>query len=170
MEVFTGQEIGILILGAEVCTDGEIVFHLLEDGLGKGDQSVFSELGFFDVDRPLFLSIMVLEQMQGLRDSQAASGHEHDGDVEGKLLEEGGFTSLHSFAEGLEELIGLLGREDERDDNLFFEGRDIEEGIFLKDSSSHQETEEAPGDAEHMVHGDGLHGEIGPHVEEKGRV
>jgi len=31
MEVFTGQEIGILILGAEVCTDGEIVFHLLQD-------------------------------------------------------------------------------------------------------------------------------------------
>jgi len=28
MEVFAGQEIGILILGAEVCTDGEIVFHL----------------------------------------------------------------------------------------------------------------------------------------------
>jgi hypothetical protein len=170
MEVFTGQEIGILILGAEVCTDGEIVFHLLEDGLGKGDQSVFSELGFFDVDRPLFLSIMVLEQMQGLRDSQAASGHEHDGDAEGKLLEEGGFTSLHSFAEGLEELIGLLGREDERDDNLFFEGRDIEEGIFLKDSSSHQETEEAPGDGEHVVDGDRLHDEIGSHVKEEGRV
>ena len=119
---------------------------------------------------PLFLSIVMLEQMQGLGDSQAASSHEHDGDVESELLEKGGFGSFHSFADGLEELIGLLGREDERNDNLFFEGRDIEEGIFLKDSSSYQETEEAPSDAEHMVHGDGLHGEIGPHVEEKGRV
>jgi hypothetical protein len=77
---------------------------------------------------------------------------------------------LHFLANGFEELIGLLRREDERNDNLFFEGRDIEEGIFLKDSSSYQETEEAPGNAEHMVHGDRLHGEIGPHVEEKGRV
>ncbi len=159
-----------MILGAETGADGEVIVYLLHESLGDRDQSIFAELGLFDVDRPLFLSVVMLEQMQGLRDSQAASGHEHDGDVEGKLLEEGGFTSLHSFAEGLEELIGLLGREDERDDNLFFEGRDIEEGIFLKDSSSHQETEEAPGDAEHMVHGDGLHGEIGPHVEEKGRV
>jgi hypothetical protein len=77
---------------------------------------------------------------------------------------------LHFLANGLEELIGLLGREDERDDDLFFEWGDIEQGILLKDPSSNQETEEAPGNAEHMVHGDGLHGEIGPHVEEKGRV
>jgi len=86
MEVFAGQEIGILILGAEVCTDGEIVFHLLHDGLGERNQSVFFELGLFDVDRPLFLSVVMLEQMQGLRDPQAASGHEQDGDVEGELL------------------------------------------------------------------------------------
>ena len=70
----------------------------------------------------------------------------------------------------LEELIDLLGREDERDDNLFFERRDIEEGILLKDSSSHQETKEAPCDGEHMVHGGGLQGEIGSHVKEEGRV
>jgi hypothetical protein len=170
MEVFTGQEIGILILGAEMCTDGEIVVHLLHDGLGKRDQSIFFELGFFDVDRPLFLSIMVLEQMQGLRDSQAASGHEQDGHVEGELLEKGGLVSLHFVADGLEELIGLLRREDVGDGDLFFEPRDIEERIFLKDAFSDQEPEEAPGDGEHMVHGDGLHGEIGSHVKEKGRL
>jgi hypothetical protein len=77
---------------------------------------------------------------------------------------------LHFVAEGLEELIGLLRGKDERDDNLFFEGRDIEEGIFLKEAFSYQETEEAPGDGEHMVDGDGLHGEIAPHVEEERRV
>jgi hypothetical protein len=77
---------------------------------------------------------------------------------------------LHSFADGLEELIGLLRREDERNDNLFFERRDIEEGIVLKDPSSYQETEEAPSDAEHMVHRGGLQIEIGSHVEEKGRL
>ena len=33
-----------------------------------------------------------------------------------------------------------------------------------------QETEEAPGDGEHMVDGDGLHGEIAPHVEEERRI
>ena len=70
----------------------------------------------------------------------------------------------------LEELIGLLGREDERNDNLFFKWRDIEEGIVLKDSSSDQETKEAPGDGEHMVHRGGLQIEIGSHVEEKGRL
>jgi hypothetical protein len=53
---------------------------------------------------------------------------------------------LHSFADGLEELIDLLGREDEGDGNLFFEWRDIEQGIFLKSSSSYQETKEAPCD------------------------
>jgi hypothetical protein len=170
MEVFAGQEIGILILGAEVCTDGEIVFHLLHDGLGERNQSVLFELGLFDVDRPLFLSVVMLEQMQGLRDPQAASGHEQDGHVEGELLEKGGFTSLHFVADGLEELIGLLGREDERDGDLFFEPRDIEERILLKDSSSHQETKEAPCGREHVVDGDGLHGEIGSHVKEEGRV
>ena len=59
-----------------------------------------------------------------------------------------------AFADGLEELIDLLRREDEGDDNLFLERRDIEEGIVLKDPSSYQETEEAPGDAEHMVYRD----------------
>jgi hypothetical protein len=108
--------------------------------------------------------------MQGLRDSHAASGHEQDGDVEGELLEKGGLASLHVLADGLEELIGLLGREDERDGNLFFEPRDIEQGIFLKGSLPYQETKEAPCGGEHVVHGDGLHGEIGPHVKEKGRV
>ena len=170
MEVFTGQEIGILILRAEVCTDREIVFHLLQDGLGKGDQSVFFELGFFDVDRPLFLSIMVLEQMQGLRDSQAASDHEQDGHVQSELLEKGGFTSLHFVADGFEELIGLLGREDVGDSDLFFEPRDIEERIFLKDAFSYQETKETPCDGEHVIDGDGLHSEIGSHVKEEGRV
>jgi hypothetical protein len=170
VEVFTGQEIGILILGAEVCTDGEIVFHLLHDGLRKGDQSIFLELGLFDVDRPLFSSIVMLEQMQGLRDPQAASGHEQDGHVEGELLEKGGFTSLHFVADGLEELIGLLGREDVGDGDLFFEPRDIEERIFLKNTFSYQETKKAPCGREHVVDGDGLHGEIGSHVKEEGRV
>jgi hypothetical protein len=82
--------------------------------------------------------------MQGLRDSHAASGHEQDGDVEGELLEKGGLASLHVLADGLEELIGLLGREDERDGNLFFEPRDIEQGIFLKGSLPYQETKETP--------------------------
>jgi len=77
---------------------------------------------------------------------------------------------LHFVADGLKELIGLLGREDERDSDLFFEPRDINEGILLKGSSSHQETKEAPCGGEHMVHGDGLHGEIGSHVKEEGRV
>jgi len=170
MEVFTGQEIGIPILGAEVCTDGEIVIHLLHDGLGERDQSVFSELGLLDVDRPLFLSVVMLEEMQGLRDSQAASGHEQDGHVEGELLEKGGFTSLHSFADGFKELIGLLRREDVGDGNLFLEPRDIEERIFLKEAFSYQEPEEAPGDGEHVVDGDRLHDEIGSHVKEEGRV
>jgi hypothetical protein len=89
---------------------------------------------------------VVLEQVQGFRDSHAASGHENDDHVEGELLEKGGLTSLHFFADGFEELIGLLGREDERDDNLFFERRDIEQGIFLESSSSYQETKEAPCD------------------------
>ena len=84
--------------------------------------------------------------MQGFRDSHAASGHQQDGHVEGELLEKGGLTSLHFFADGLEELIDLLGREDERDGNLFFERRDIEEGILLKSSSSDQETKETPCD------------------------
>ena len=86
-----------MILGAETGADGEVVVHLLHDGLGNRDQSIFAELGLFDVDRPLFLSIVMLEQMQGLRDSQAALGHEQDGHVEGELLEKGGFTSLHCF-------------------------------------------------------------------------
>ena len=108
--------------------------------------------------------------MQGLRDSHAALGHEQDGHVEGELLEKGGFGSLHAFADGLEELVDLLRREDEGDDNIFLERRDIKEGILLKGSSSHQETKEAPCGGEHMVHGDGLHGEIGSHVKEEGRV
>jgi hypothetical protein len=61
-------------------------------------------------------------------------------------LKKGGFGFFHSFADGLEELIGLLGREDERDDNLFFERRDVEEGVLLKDSFSYQETKESPCD------------------------
>lgn len=150
--------------------DGEVVFHLLRDGLGERDQTIFSELGLFNVERPLFLSVVMLEQMQGLRDSHAASGHKHDDHVQGKLFEEGGFGSLHSFADGLEELIGLLRGEDEGDDNLFFERRDIQQRILLKDFSSYQETKEASGDGEHMVHRGGLHDEIGPHVKEKGRV
>ena len=129
-----------------MCADGEVVVHLLHDGLGKRDQSIFSELGLFDVEGPLFPSIVVLEQMQGFRDSHAASGHQQDGHVEGELLEKGGLASLHFFADGLEELIDLLGREDERDGNLFFERRDIEQGILLKSSSSYQETKEAPCD------------------------
>ena len=139
-----------------MCADGEIVVHLLHDGFGKRDQSIFSELGLFDVDRPLFPSIVVLEQMQGFRDSHAASGHEQDGHVQSELLEKGGFGSLHSFAEGLEELVDLLGREDERNDNLFFERRDVEQGIVLKDALPYQETKEAPRDGEHMVHRAGL--------------
>ena len=77
---------------------------------------------------------------------------------------------MHCFAEGFEELIGLLRGTDERNYNLFSEGRDIEEGIFLKEAFSYQETEEAPDDGEDMVHGAGLHSEIAPHVEEEGRV
>jgi hypothetical protein len=170
MEVFTGQEIGIPILGAEVCADREIVVHLLHDGLGKRDQPIFFELGLFDVDRALFPPVVMLEQMQGLRDSQTASGHEQDGHVEGELLEKGGFTSLHFVADGFEELIGLLGREDVGDSDLFLEPRDIDERIFLKEAFSDHEPEEAPGDGEHVVDGDGLHGEIGSHVKEEGRV
>jgi hypothetical protein len=150
--------------------DGEVVVHLLHDSLGERDQSIFSELGFFDVDRPLFLSIVVLEQMQGLGDSHAASGHEQDGHIQSKLFEKGDLASLHCFADVLEQLIGLLGREDERNDNLFFERRDIEQGILLKDSSSYQETKETPGDREHMVDRGGLQIEIGSHVKEKRRV
>ena len=118
-----------------MCAHGEIVFHLLHDSLGKRDQSIFSELGFFNVEGPLFASIVVLEQMQGLRDSHAASGHEQDGHIEGELFEKGGLASLHCFADGLKDLIGLLRRKDERDGDLFFERRDIEQGILLKDSS-----------------------------------
>jgi len=77
---------------------------------------------------------------------------------------------LHCFAEGFEELIGLLRGTDERNYNLFSEGRDIEEGIFLKETFSYQEMKEAPGDGEHVVDGDGFHGEIAPHVEEEGRI
>jgi hypothetical protein len=108
--------------------------------------------------------------MQGLRDSQAASGHEQDGHVQGELLEKGGFTSLHFVADGFEELIGLLGREDVRDSDLFFEPRDIDERIFLKEAFSDQEPKEAPCGREHMVDGDGFHKETGPHVKEEGRV
>ena len=64
---------------------------------------------------------------------------------------------MHFFADGLEELIGLLGREDERTDGVSsFEGRDIEEGVFFKDASSHQKAKEAPGNREHMVDRGGL--------------
>jgi len=106
---------------------------------------------------------MGLSRCRGLRDPQAASGHEQDGDVEGELLEKGGFTSLHFVADGLEELIGLLRREDVGDGDLFFEPRDIEEGIFLKDAFSDQEPEEAPGDGRATwLTGDRLHGEICP--------
>jgi hypothetical protein len=84
--------------------------------------------------------------MQGLRDSHAASGHEQDDHIEGELLEKGGFRSLHSFADSPKELIGLLGREDERNDNLFFKWRDIEEGILLKDPLTNEETKESPCD------------------------
>ena len=146
METSAGQEIGILILGAEMGADGEIVFHLLHDGLGKRDQSIFSELGLFNVEGPLFSSIMVLEQMQGFGDSHAASGHQQDGHVEGELLEKGGLASLHCFADGLKDLIGLLRRKDERDGDLFFERRDIEQGILLKDPPPNKETKEAPCD------------------------
>lgn len=135
-----------------MCADREVVFHLLHDGLGKRNQSIFSELGLFDVDCSLLPSIVMLEQMQGLRDSHAASGHQQDSNIESKLFEEGGTASMHCFAGSLEELIDLRWREDERDSDLFFERRDIEEGILLKDSSSHQETKEAPCDGEHMVH------------------
>ena len=159
-----------MILGTETGADGEIVIHLLHDAHGNRDQSIFSELGLFDIDRPLLPSIVMLEQMQGLGDSQAALSHEQDGDVDGKLLEEGGFGSLHSFAESSKELIDLLGREDERHDNLFFKWGDIEEGILLEEAFSYQEAKEAPGDAEHMVHRGGLQIEIGPHVKEKRRV
>ena len=107
--------------------------------------------------------------MQGFRDSHAASGHKEDDHVQSKLFEEGGFGSLHSFADGPKELIDLLGREDERNDNLFFERRDIEEGILPKDPSSYQETKETPGDREHMVYRAGLQGELSSHVKEKGR-
>ena len=77
---------------------------------------------------------------------------------------------MHSFADGAKELIGLLRRKDEWDDDLFFEWRDIEQGILLKDPSSNQETEEAPSDAEHVIYRGGLQSEIGPHVKEKGRA
>ena len=60
--------------------------------------------------------------------------------------------------------------KDERNDNLFFEGRDIEEGIFLKEAFSYQETKEAACDGEHMVYGTGLQRKIAPHVEEEGRL
>jgi hypothetical protein len=77
---------------------------------------------------------------------------------------------LHFVANGFEELIRLLWREDKRDGDLFLEPRDIEEGILLKGSSSYQETKETSCGAEHVVHGDGLHGEIGSHVKEEGRL
>jgi hypothetical protein len=170
VEVFTGQEVGILILGAEVCANREVVFHLLHDGFGERDQSIFLELGLFDVERPLFPSVVMLEQMEGLRDPHAASGHEQDGHIQSELYEKGGFGSFHLFADGLEELIGLLGREDERHGDLFFEWRDIEQGILLKDPSSDEKTKEAPCDCEYMVHRGGRHDKIGSHVKEKGRV
>jgi hypothetical protein len=146
VETSASQEIWILILGAEVCANREVVFHLLHDGFGERDQSIFLELGLFYVERPLFPSVVMLEQMEGLRDPHAASGHEQDGHIQSELYEKGGFGSLHSFADRSKELIGLLRGEDERDDNLFFEWRDIEQGILLKDSSSDEKTKEAPGD------------------------
>jgi len=146
VEVFAGQEIWILILGVEVCPNGEIVVHLLHDGLGNRDQSIFSELGFFDVEGALFLSIVVLEQVQGFGDSQAASNHEQDGHIHGELSEKGCIRSFHSLADGFEEVLGLLGREDEGDRNLFFERGDVEERIFLKDPLTNEETKEAPCD------------------------
>jgi len=153
-----------------VCPDGEIVIHLLHDAQGNRDQSIFAELGLFDVDRPFFPAIVMLEQMQGLRDSQAALGHKQDDHVQSEFFEKRSFGSLHSFADSSKELIGLLRREDERNDNLFFKWRDIEEGIFFKEASSCQETKEASCDREHMVHRGGLQIEIGSHVEEKGRL
>ena len=168
--VFAGKQEWILVFGAEVFANGEVVVHLLYDGLGKRDQSIFAELGFLNVDRPLFSSIVVLEQVQGLGDSHAASGHQQDGDVHGEFYEKGCIGFLHPFADGLEELIYLLRGEDERDHNLFFERGDVEEGILLKDPLTNEETEESPGDGEDMVHGAGLHCEIAPHVEEEGRV
>jgi hypothetical protein len=62
-EVFAGKQVWILILWAKVCANREVVFHLLHNGLGNRDQSVFSELGLLNVDRPLFSSIVVLEQV-----------------------------------------------------------------------------------------------------------
>jgi len=81
--VFAGQKVWIVIVGIERCPKGEVVFHLLNHGLGKRDQSVFSELGFLNVDRPLLSSIVVLHQLQGFGDSHAASGHEQDRHVHG---------------------------------------------------------------------------------------
>jgi len=67
-------------------------------------------------------------------------------------------------------VVDLLGREDEGHGDLFFERWDVEEGIVLTDSPSNEETKETPCGNDHIVHGAGLHDEIGPHVEEKGRV
>ena len=61
VEVFAGQEVWILILGAEVCPNGEVVFHFLYDRLWKRDQPIFRKLGFLNVEGSLISSIVVVE-------------------------------------------------------------------------------------------------------------
>jgi hypothetical protein len=142
----------------------------LYDHFGDGNESIFPELGFLNEQGALLCSVVMLEQMQWFGDSQATSGHQEKCHIHGELFEEGGVGSVHVLANGFEELIGLLGREDEGDANLFFERGDIQQRIFLKDSPANEETKEAPCGVKHMVHRGGLHGKIGSHVEEKGRV
>ena len=81
--------------------------------------------------------------MQGFGYSHAASGHQQSGHIHGEFFEKGCIGFLHSFTDCLEELIYLLGGEDEGDRNLFFERGDVEERIVVTDPFANEETKEA---------------------------
>ncbi len=86
---------------------GQVIVEMLDNGGREGDEPVFSELCFFDIEGTIVFPVVVLFQPEGFGESHAALGKEKDGGVNREIVEEvfGGLSDL--LVDGIEHALGL---------------------------------------------------------------
>lgn len=67
---------------------GQVIVEMLDNGGRQGDEPVFSELCFFDIEGAVVFPVVVMFQAEGFGESHAALGKEKDGGVNREIVEE----------------------------------------------------------------------------------
>lgn len=129
---------------------------MLDNFRREGDEPVFSELGFFDIEGAVVFAVVVMLQPKGFGESHAALGKEKNGGVDREIVEEVFGMMPDLSVNGAEHAFCPRRRKDKRNESVFpLEGK-ILEGVILQDLDSDEIVKETPCGNDDGVDGSGF--------------